>query len=313
MPETVTLIAWNVVVFIVSGRRSTERIVNSVFHQIKALVPSIRINTDISMLASADDNFGSMFKKGAKADIIICVIDEQMTAAADKIDAAPDFFMDHVDRVFKLLNLEPNTPKAVFVRYRPETTNKTLRARVDEMLASYEGSHRLVGSNKEFEYSLCELLSIYVLPLEAMPKLELPLQEPGPHFGLGASGQIASMPIARLDQQGNDLRRINQLLPLIRECAEDFGNNSGSLGNQHPSIVRDVSRYLQAISTETAEIDWGMVWGLGVRLEAATAAAERRMGERLAPELEDEPLTALQSLRNLHAPLILATIEGREL
>lgn len=42
-------------------------------------------------------------------------------------------------------------------------------------------------------------------------------------------------------------------------------------------------------------------------------AAERKISNRLAPALEDTQLAALQSLRALHAPLILATVEGREL
>ena len=77
--------------------------------------------------------------------------------------------------------------------------------------------------------------------------------------------------------------------------------------------MRDMSRYKQLVSNNVEAIPLGTLWGVGVKLEESRAAAERGVADRLAPELEDEPLTALQSLRSLHAALILATVEGREL
>jgi hypothetical protein len=104
---------------------------------------------------------------------------------------------------------------------------------------------------------------------------EVPSQGAGTHFAISAAGEIAQTVPSQLDANGNDIRHIHQLLP--------------------------------------SEIAWGLVWGLGVRLEEAAAAAERKGIDRLAPTLEDAALAALQSLRTLHVPLILATAEGRKL
>lgn len=143
--------------------------------------------------------------------------------------------------------------------------------------------------------------------------LELPSPGAGPHFGLGPTGRVASISRENLDVSGNNVGRINQLLPLVRECVEDLLTRSISLANQHPALLRDVNRYRQLVAADREHIQWGTLWGIGVRLDTAAAAAERRVADRMAPELEDEPLAALQSLRNLHAPLILATTEGKEL
>jgi len=48
-------------------------------------------------------------------------------------------------------------------------------------------------------------------------------------------------------------------------------------------------------------------------LENSAAAAIREIEDRLRPSLEDKALTALQSLLQLHGPLLLATRDGREL
>jgi hypothetical protein len=113
--------------------------------------------------------------------------------------------------------------------------------------------------------------------------------------------------------RGNHSARISQLLPLARECAEDLLQSASSLANQHPNLVRDLKRYAQLIAPPPDLVEWGIVWGVGIRIDTATSAAERRVADRLAPELEDHVLSALQSLRVIHAPLILATADGRDL
>lgn len=138
----------------------------------------------------------------------------------------------------------------------------------------------------------------------------IPPQGAGPNFGIGDNFAIAGVATSL---SGNDDRRIGQLLGLVRDCAGDLLAHSQALSNQHPALLRHITRYRDFISVLPAEIQWGAVWGAGVRLETAAAAYERRLYDRMAPALEDEPLSALQALRNLHGPLILATGEGREL
>jgi hypothetical protein len=145
------------------------------------------------------------------------------------------------------------------------------------------------------------------------PREAIPAQDAGPHFVISAAGQISQESASTLDAGGNDIRRIRQLLPLVRQSADDLAARLNPNDNAYTELARDITQYRNAISRRELEIAWGLVWGLGVRLEEAAAAAEREISNRLAPALEDAELAALQSLRALHAPLILATAEGREL
>jgi formylglycine-generating enzyme required for sulfatase activity len=150
-------------------------------------------------------------------------------------------------------------------------------------------------------------------PGDDIPMDPLPSQGAGPHFVISESGRIANAPAGALDAHGNDIRRIRQLVRLARDAAEDFTAALAGSGNTFPKLVRDANKYREEISKEPPDISWGLLWGLGVRLEEAAAAAERAVEDRLAPTLEDAAMSSLQSLRTLHAPLILATAEGREL
>ncbi len=147
-----------------------------------------------------------------------------------------------------------------------------------------------------------------IYPLEAIPA-----QGAGPHFTMSAAGQINQAPASAVTVTDNDIRRIRQFLPLVRQSADDLSARLNSNDNAFTELVRDLAQYHSAISRAESEIDWGLVWGFGVLLEETAAAAERQISNRLAPVLEDADLAALQSLRALHAPLILATVEGREL
>ncbi len=141
----------------------------------------------------------------------------------------------------------------------------------------------------------------------------LPAQTLGPHFTLSETTQVTLVPPADLDQDGNNTRRLEQLLPQARQAAADLLSHGQSLGNQFPQLVRDVERYAQIIAPSLEKIDWSLLWGAGVRIETAGAAAERAITDRLYPDLEDAPLAALQALRQFHGPLILSTREGAEL
>jgi hypothetical protein len=141
----------------------------------------------------------------------------------------------------------------------------------------------------------------------------IPAQGAGPHFTISVAGPIKQAPASALDPIGNDIRRIHQLLPLVKQSAEDLAARLNPNDNAFSELARDTIRYLSEISKAEEEIVWGLIWGLGVRLEQKAAAAERDIANRLVPALEDAALAALQELRTLHAPLILATSEGREL
>lgn len=311
MPETV--VAWKIVTLIASGRKNTERTIKDVVHQMRLLVPQVRIDTGMVKPIPVDIELDSDFERGLNADIIVGVIDEVFCGTVIESSAISEEFLIRVTNLIDFTSEKRQTPKALFIRLRPDAPNEAFRARIMPLLNSSNQIFSVVHSNRELESVLHQFFWEHLSPLHELTTIKLPLQGAGPHFGLSVSGKIASTPAANIDQSGNDLNRINQLLPLIRECADEFLATSGSLGNQYPTLFRDVGRYKQLILKKVELIEWGTLWGIGVKLETSTASAERKVADRLAPELEDEPLTALQSLRNLHAPLILATAEGREL
>jgi hypothetical protein len=119
------------------------------------------------------------------------------------------------------------------------------------------------------------------------------------------------VPPSELDASGNHIGRIQQFLPLVRRAADDLADTLNS--NQFTLLCRNLADYRAAIAADAAEIPWGVVFGLGVRLANATDAAQRQIEDRLLPALEDPALEALQSLNMLHGSLIMATAEGREL
>jgi hypothetical protein len=101
-------------------------------------------------------------------------------------------------------------------------------------------------------------------------------------------------------------------MPLALSCSSELGSRLSK--NEFLELLETVERYHAALSAGgIGRIAWGEVWGLGVMLQNAASAAERRIKERLLPPLEDSAKTALDSLLTLHGGLILATREGAEL
>ena len=139
----------------------------------------------------------------------------------------------------------------------------------------------------------------------------IPPQGPGPHFTLGPDLRIALAPPAEIDADGNNLARIHNLLPVVRQAAADLAGHLNP--NTQPEISRTLGAYRAAIAGEPETIAWGIVFGLGIRLDNAAAAARREIEDRLQPPLEDAAQEALDTVLTLHGPLILATKEGSEL
>jgi hypothetical protein len=61
-----------------------------------------------------------------------------------------------------------------------------------------------------------ELIAEHTLPEP------IPAQGAGPHFGFGETDKIALAPPIGIDADGNDLGRLRQQLPLVREAADDL-------------------------------------------------------------------------------------------
>ena len=144
---------------------------------------------------------------------------------------------------------------------------------------------------------------------EALPA-RIAAQGPGPHFGLDAQDLIEPAAHFEYDADGNIPPRIRSLLPSTRRAAADL---AAALRNDPYQLKRDAEDYLAAIAPEPDRIDWGTVYGLGLFIENAAAAAEREIADRMVPPLEDPAQKALETLRPLSLNLIMASGEGRKL
>ena len=122
----------------------------------------------------------------------------------------------------------------------------------------------------------------------------IPPQGPGPHFTLGPDLRIALAPPAEIDADGNNLARIHNLLPVVRQAAADLAGHLNP--NTQPEISRTLGAYRAAIAGEPETIAWGIVFGLGLRLDNAAAAARREIQDRLQPPLEDAAQEALDTV-----------------
>jgi hypothetical protein len=145
---------------------------------------------------------------------------------------------------------------------------------------------------------------------ESIPAIPKP--GPGPRFQVSDEGPIERAPTSDIDEDGNNVRTINQLKPLVLRCASELRVRLSR--NEFPELLATVEQYGTALNPGSGgAVEWGEVWGLGVMLQNAVSSAERQIAQRLLPPLEDPAKTALDSLLRMHGPLILATSEGAEL
>jgi hypothetical protein len=141
---------------------------------------------------------------------------------------------------------------------------------------------------------------------------QVPNAGPGPRFQSSPQGPIERVPASEIDETGNNIGTINQLKPMVLQCASELKVRLSR--NEFPELAAALERYEAALNPgKQQNIQWGEVWGLGIILQNAASAAERQIAGRLLPALEDPAKTALDSLLSLHGPLILASKEGAEL
>ena len=162
---------------------------------------------------------------------------------------------------------------------------------------------RLIEEHEVFQYAVSDEV---ISPIEPVPT-----QGPGPQFRANQDGLVDRAPPADVDADGNDIRTINQLRPLVLRCATELQARLSR--NEFPELLDAAKNYQSALDPADGEIEWGEVWGLGVLLQNAATSAERQIETRMLPALEDPAKTALDSLLTLHGPLVLATHDGARL
>jgi hypothetical protein len=82
--------------------------------------------------------------------------------------------------------------------------------------------------------------------------------------------------------------------------------------NEQPELFAAPKSYFDNVNRDLGQIDFESLWGEGVYLEEAEAAAARRIKDAMREPLNDAALTALKALLQIHGPFILATKAGQE-
>ena len=82
--------------------------------------------------------------------------------------------------------------------------------------------------------------------------------------------------------------------------------------NEQPELFAAAKSYFDNVNRDLSQIDFERLWGEGVYLEEAEAAAARRINDAMREPLNDAALAALKALLQIHGPFILATKAGLE-
>lgn len=146
-------------------------------------------------------------------------------------------------------------------------------------------------------------------PAADSKEIVLPAQGVGPHF-LIEEGLISFAPPTALDALGNHVGRLEQIQPLLVDAASSLVSSIGAGNIPHAQLFNISNRYLEAIRRPLQEVQFAQLYGYGLRLQNASAAAQRQIVDRELPELTDTQREALDSVLDLHGPFILSSSEG---
>jgi Bacterial RNA polymerase, alpha chain C terminal domain len=142
---------------------------------------------------------------------------------------------------------------------------------------------------------------------------DLPTQGPGPHFELTETGVIDFVPPEALDRKGNNVSRLRELHPTLRDIARELAEAFGTGNIPHAHLAARIEEYRRQIDQALDTIDFTRLYIEGVRLANAQKAAIEKVAEDELPPLKETNQEALDTLLQLHGTFILATIAGVEL
>jgi len=139
----------------------------------------------------------------------------------------------------------------------------------------------------------------------------LPGQGPGPHFSID-NGQIGFAGRNEFDHQRNNVRRLESLLPLLRDesarAIKAFGGNM-----VHARVHDALVRYQNELSGTVETLNYELIAAYGLLLANEESASKRDIEDRIRPSFEDDQLSSLKTVLDLHGPFILATEAGRSM
>jgi hypothetical protein len=153
-------------------------------------------------------------------------------------------------------------------------------------------------------------------PDEAFPAADLPdlpTQGPGPHFELTRKGVIDFVPPEALDRNGNNVARLRQLHPILRDLARELAEALGAGNIPHANLAARIGEYRKQVDQSLDKIDFALLYVEGLRLANAEKAAIEKIAEGELPPFGETDREALDTLLGLHGTFMLGTIAGAEL
>jgi DNA-binding response OmpR family regulator len=138
----------------------------------------------------------------------------------------------------------------------------------------------------------------------------IPTQGSGPHFAI-SEGLLS---FARtVEVAGNDIHRINALLPILRETTAALDHVLQKNTGLWPTLERVSLGYSAVISGEINSIDFGRLFGQGILLAHALASAKVSPASGNSFPLTADAVALAESVLDLHGPFILGSKDGQAL
>jgi transcriptional regulator with XRE-family HTH domain len=198
---------------------------------------------------------------------------------------------------------------------RADISVQTVR-NIETGFVMYPQSSTVWGLAKAFAISLEQLNTPRQHPNEefSAPDLpDLPTQAPGPHFELTKKGIIDFVPPEALDRDGNNVRRLRQLHPTLRDLARELAEALGTGNIPHANLGARIGEYRKQVDQALDKIDFALLYVEGVRLANAEKAAIEKIAEGELPPFGETDREALDTLLGLHGTFMVGTIAGAEL
>ena len=189
----------------------------------------------------------------------------------------------------------------------------SVRGWVDELVARKE-----IHTSGQGLYAANESLFDVNYPKSDTPQTAPavpPVQGHGPHLGV-ENGVIVFAPVSNSADTATDLRKVERLLPLVRDALEEFLLATPVVSDRdNDPFHRDrrmAARYLDASSGAVGSMDFDLLFGVGTSLMNRLAADAKRSMDSDLPPLSDAQRLALDDFQANHGPLIVATKAGAE-
>ena len=124
---------------------------------------------------------------------------------------------------------------------------------------------------------------------------------------------IDFVPPAALDREGNNVGRLRQLHPILRDLARKLAEVLGTGNAPHANLAARLDEYRTQIDQPLEKVDFTLLYVQGVRLANAESAAAAKVLEGELPPLSETDHEELETLLQLHGAFVLSTIDGAEL